>query len=295
MAEARDVVPDLHADIARLERTLAALDGTAPLAFLGDLIDAGATDGAPDDAAVLARVRALTGTGRAVAVMGNHELNAILYHAEGPDGRPLRAHDAKNRRQHASFLDAFGTGTPAAREWTEWFLTLPLWLDLGGLRLVHACWSPADIALIAARRPDGRLRPADLPEVADEASPLGRAVRVLLTGPELPLPRGRSFTDRSGHRRGHARIAWWREDARSWRDLALSVPDPDALPEGGPPPGEAPPLYDAPPPVLVGHYKMAGPPRLESRYAACLDYPSTPCAYRWRGEAELAAAHLLRP
>ena len=28
----------------------------------------------------------------------------------------------------------------------NWFMTIPMWLDLGGLRVVHACWSPKHIA-----------------------------------------------------------------------------------------------------------------------------------------------------
>lgn len=41
--------------------------------------------------------------------------------------------------------------------WTDWFLTLPLWLDLGRLRLAHACWSIPDIATVVARRPEGSI------------------------------------------------------------------------------------------------------------------------------------------
>jgi hypothetical protein len=36
-------------------------------------------------------------------------------------------------------------------------LTLPLCLDLGGLRLAHTCWSIPDIATVVARRLDGSI------------------------------------------------------------------------------------------------------------------------------------------
>jgi hypothetical protein len=61
------VIPDIHADLQRLEATLAVVDG--PLAFLGDLID-GRGQGACDRI-VLTRVRSLIDDG-AVTVMGNH-------------------------------------------------------------------------------------------------------------------------------------------------------------------------------------------------------------------------------
>ena len=38
-----------------------------------------------------------------------------------------------------AFLDEV-EGTHLQKEITDWFRTLPLWLDLGGLRVVHACW-----------------------------------------------------------------------------------------------------------------------------------------------------------
>lgn len=280
-----DVIPDIHADADRLEASL-ALAGAGRIAFLGDLIDAGEGVRA-DDRAVLARVRRLVDDGGARIVMGNHELNAILFH------RGLRAASAKNVRQHASFLAAFGHGTREALDWTEWFLSLPLWRDAEGLRLVHACWSPAAIDEVAKRRPDGRLAEEDLEEVAEKRTPFARAVETLLCGPEVELPGGAVFTDIKGARRRHVRIAWWRSGARSWRDAALSVPEPGDLPDGPLTGFEGVELYPAgAPPVLVGHYKMHGTPAIESRNAACLDYPASPCLYRWRGEARLDAERL---
>lgn len=282
-----NVIPDIHADPDRLEASLRAV-GSGELAFLGDFIDAGKQVAQPDDRAVLTRVRALV-EGGAKAVMGNHELNAILFHH--PDR--LRAHNEKNRAQHRSFIDAFGIATPEARDWTDWFMTLPLWLDLGGLRLVHACWSQPDIDLIAARRPDGRLRPEDLPEIANESTRFGKAVKTLTSGPEVSLPEGFAFSDFGGHPRTEMRVAWWRSAATTWREAALSVPDPLALPETALPSGILSEIYPADAaPVLVGHYKMTGEPLVEGS-AACLDYPGVPLTYRWQGESQLTRDNLV--
>ncbi|WP_136684548.1 metallophosphoesterase [Falsirhodobacter xinxiangensis] len=271
------VIPDLHADLGRLDATLAAVSG--PLAFLGDFIDGGA-----DDRAVLKCVRGLI-DGGAMAVIGNHELNAALFQ------RGLRENNEKNRKQHASFLAAFNEAERA--EWTDWFLTLPLWRDLGGLRIVHACWSRPDIALIAQRRPNGLLHEDDLPEIAAESTPFGRAVQRIVSGPEMTLPAGHFFADKTGHPRTQMRVAWWRSDATTYREAALSVPDPLAIPDMPLPEGIRGEIYleDAPP-VLVGHYKMAGQPHVSGN-AASLDYPALPCAYRWAGEAVLSDAGLI--
>lgn len=81
-----DIIPDIHADIDRLTRTLSHLGyretdecwfhpEVRTAAFLGDFIDVGT-----QNAAVISLVRAMERHGQAIAVMGNHELNALLYH-----------------------------------------------------------------------------------------------------------------------------------------------------------------------------------------------------------------------
>lgn len=282
------VIPDLHADPDRLEASLRCAAVGARIAFLGDFIDAGRRVPRADDAAVLDRVMALVEAGVAIGVMGNHELNALLFHRLNANGVPLRPRDAKNVAQHRSFCARFGIGTREALDRTAWFLTLPLWQDLDGLRLVHACWDPDAIATIAARRPDGRLREVDLEEVAGKQTPFAKAVDLIVSGPQIPLPPGVGFHDAAGHYRSEVRIAWWRADARTWREAALSVPDPHMLPEAEIEVGRGVTFYGTEaPPVLVGHYKMQGHPRIEGPKAACLDYPKTPCIYQWAEEDEL--------
>ncbi|MBB1492840.1 hypothetical protein H5395_15170 [Paracoccus sp. MC1854] len=279
------IIPDIHADWQRLEASLSLASGTRP-AFLGDFIDAAADNMTKaDDRRVLQRVRGLVDAGQAIAIMGNHELNAILFHRRGEDGQPLRPRSDKNAGQHASFIKAFGIETPEALEWTDWFLeTLPLWHDQNGLRLVHACWSDPEIALIRERRPDGRLRPEDLPEIAREDTAFGRAVKLITSGREVALPEGVSFLDKRGDRRHDVRLAWWRQD-KTWRSAALSVPDRNSLPDSPLPDAIVTPAHPAgAAPVFVGHYKMDGRPRVESEDVLCLDYPAAPCVYRWSGE-----------
>ncbi|WP_454288239.1 metallophosphoesterase [Rhizobium arsenicireducens] len=288
------VVPDLHADPGRLHRSLAAKSGDARIAFLGDLIDAGPRAEASDDFEVLTTVRTLVEQGNAVTIMGNHELNAILFHRTDSDGQPLRAHTGNNRDQHQSFIERFGIGTSEALYWTSWFLKLPLWVEVEGLRLVHACWNDDAVAVVAERRPDGRLQLADLPEIAGETTPFGRAVKLLVSGPEATLPDGRSFLDSRQHRRTEVRLAWWRAGGRTWRDVALSVSSVTELPPDDLPPSISDEIYpQAAPPVLVGHYKLSGIPRIEAPNAASLDYPDCPCVYLWRGGSNLTNDNIL--
>ena len=232
MKQAWDIIPDIHADMTRLETTLKGVGGEARFTFLGDFIDAGKNQSSIDDAAVLTRVRELVEAQEAIAVMGNHELNAILYHTLGVDGVALRERSEKNTAQHRSFIERFGVSTSQAAIWIDWFSTLPLWEERDGLRLVHACWNQPDIDLVAQRHPEGRLEASDFAEIAAERTDFAKAVKRLVTGPELELPQGSHFHDSQGHQRDHVRIAWWRADAAFWKEAAFSVADSDELPSG---------------------------------------------------------------
>ena len=280
------VIPDIHADIERMNASLQLSSQNGKLLFLGDFIDAGKDVAEPADLRVLEVVRNLIAQEKALAVMGNHELNAVLYHSTGAGGAPLREHSPKNQKQHRSFIDAFGVGTSQAIEWTEWFLqALPLWTEVDGLRLVHACWSEPKIAEVKKRRPDGYLKREDLVEISGESTPFGKAVKALVTGPEVKLPEPYVFHDFHGNPRYEVRLAWWNADAKTWPEATLSVPDPNELPQTEMPEEAVAEIYSADaPPVLVGHYKMKGEPCIEHPKAASIDYPRSPCIYRWSGE-----------
>lgn len=289
------IIPDIHADLIRLEASLALAEGSLPV-FLGDFIDANAKflHGDAADRAVLARVKPMIGKGQALAVMGNHELNAILYHRRDAAGAPLRERSEKNRKQHDSFLAAYGLETDEALAEGAWFLQhLPLFIDRPDLRVVHAFWDDALIAVIKERRPDGYLREEDLLEIGGESTDFGRAVKQITSGREAPLPEPYFFHDFKGEERREVRLAWWRDD-QTWRSAALSVPDVTQLPEGDLPPDWRAAAYPHHGPrVFAGHYKMEGTPHLQHPRALCLDYPFAPCVYRWRGEEDLTPDNLV--
>ena len=91
MNEKYDIVGDIHGHAAKLQRLLRRLgyeerDGiyrhaSRQLIFVGDFIDRG-----PEIRRTLQIARAMIDAGTARAVMGNHELNALLYHTKGSDG-----------------------------------------------------------------------------------------------------------------------------------------------------------------------------------------------------------------
>lgn len=276
-----DIIPDIHGQSAKLVAMLDRLgyrraDGRwrgdradRQIVFLGDFIDRG-----PDSRGVLETVRDLIADGCAVAVMGNHELNAIHFHNDDPrTSLPLRPRSDKNVHQHQAFLGQFPPGSEGAREWIGWMAGLPLWLDLGPFRAVHACWDGQAIRRLARIAPGGVLPRETLLAAGRADHPLNRHVETLTKGPEHELGEGCFISDKEGVRRPAARLAWWKQGTDRWEDALVSAHQPMTLPEGPVPDALAHALY--PPdekPVFFGHYWLTGDPEIHAPNAACLDY-----------------------
>lgn len=173
--------------------------------FLGDFIDRG-----PKIRQVLEIVHPMVNMGYARSVMGNHELNALAFHTEDPDspGTYLRPHTDKNIHQHSETLRQLSPGF--LKSSLNWFRTLPLWLDLPGLRVVHGCWDEEQIEFISAgRKSCGGVTTEFLKSACVEGKPLFDPVEIVLKGKEMKLPNGASFKDKDGHVRTAARTRWY--------------------------------------------------------------------------------------
>ncbi|CAG2155559.1 Bis(5'-nucleosyl)-tetraphosphatase, symmetrical [Cupriavidus yeoncheonensis] len=304
-----DIIGDIHGQAGKLRTLLQKLgygersgvwqhpDRTA--IFVGDFIDRG-----PHQLETVNIVRRMVEGGHALAVMGNHEFNAIAWYLEDPvqEGEYLRPHSGevgeKNRRQHAAFL-AEAEGTREHREAIDWFLTLPLWLELPELRVVHACWHPRYMAdLASVLRPGNRLDDALVAAASRKGTPEYRAVEALLKGIEIPLPRGSSFRDKDGVERHDARVRWWDSAAITYRQAALVPPGSDTHLTDDEIPREAQVGYANDKPVFFGHYWLTGNPQVQSPCVACIDYSAGKkaeplVAYRFDGEPELDASKLV--
>ena len=296
-ADRYDIIADLHGDTDRMEALLEGLGydlyrsrhpAGHMAVFLGDFIDRG-----PDGLGVLRRVSRMREAGSAIAIMGNHELNAMLYHAEGEDGRPLRKRDRGNMTQHEAFLAQCPVGSANAREALAIMATLPLFWEGEDFRAVHACWSDRLADAILSRRPDGTLRPEDLPAIAQrpDGDAFSEAVNVMTKGPEVRLAEG-YYLDKHGGKRRKARVKWW-DAGDSLHGCIASVPDLGHVPNGPVPADMAAWLYpEDGKPVVFGHYQISEGPAF-FRNTVCLDVPTDPVALVWHRGAE--AGFVYRP
>ncbi len=295
-----DIVGDIHGYAETLTALLEKLGyqwgpsgyahATRRVIFLGDFVDRG-----PYQREVIEIVRKMVATGNALAVMGNHEYNAIAYHTADPAGGYLRQRNEKNRQRHQAFLAAYEQHPQAWRDVIEWLQTLPLWLDLEGLRVVHACWDKQLIERIELFQGGSNLLTYNLlVDSCCKGTWQYEAIETLLKGKELVLPGNNYFIDKENTKRHAIRVKWWDQRVTTFKAAYIgpetartSIPD-DTI-EGD----HLVEYSHQEKPVFLGHYWLDGPPRILADNIACVDFSVAKeggylAAYRWDGEAKLS-------
>lgn len=261
--------------------------------FLGDLIDRGS-----QIRETLEIVRPMVEDAGALMVLGNHELNAIAYATEDRRraGEHLRRRNPRNTKQHAATLAQL----PQAELTTylNWFRTQPLWLDLDGLRVVHACWDDRAMASLAPALAEARSITDDFLHASHglasqgHTAPLFEPLESVLKGKNIPLPAGITSRDDQGVVRSQTRIRWYLPAAgHTYRTYAFSDAIDCDLPIEPAHAAAAVPYPASAKPVFIGHFALKGRPELLTSNVACLDYGmgkgGVLCAYRWQGEQTL--------
>ena len=302
-AEGYDVIGDIHGCANTLERLLHKLGyskdsgvfthQTRKAVFLGDVVDRG-----PHIREALHLVKDMMDHDQAVCLMGNHEYNAIGYTTLDPtqDGVYLREHNTRHNRLIAETLEQFASYPEEWRGFLEWFKGLPLFIELPGMRAVHACW---DEQLIQAYQERYQSNCVDLDFIVAsqvKSSFAGQVMDRLTRGTDLNLPEGMVLHSNDGYARTAFRTKFWSKSPHTYRDVVFQ---PDPLPE----PVAARILSEVERsqlihypegacPVFVGHYWLQGRPRALQKNLACLDYSAVKygrlAAYRFDGEQALS-------
>ena len=281
-----DIIGDIHGNSTKLHNLLLKLGYTKnnnssgythserKVIFLGDFIDRG-----PQQLDTVLTAKAMIENGSALAVMGNHEYNAICYATPNPYDPTdyLRTHSGntgkKNFQQHAVFLNGVQHDPVLYNELISFFKALPLWLEVDDIRVVHACWNmQKQSQLKPYLTNDNCLTEAGIIESAKEGSAAFEATELLLKGLELPLPNGIKFQDADGNERQSVRVKWWDKAANDYASLALlpeaitqtlprdTIPNLDAY------------RYNEDTMLFIGHYWLTGKPKQLSSNVICVDY-----------------------
>lgn len=302
-----DIIGDIHGCGRTLAKLLHKLDyrkdgdvythPTRQAVFLGDIIDRG-----PNIREALAIVKPMCEAGTAQCILGNHEFNALGYITPTRETelaekvRYVRPHTSRNNRLILETLAQFASFPEEWRTYLEWFRTLPVFLELPGFRVVHACWDSALIDEFNERRIPMFYDKTFIQDSADKQGFLGQFMDRLTRGTGLNLPEGRSITGKDGYKRKMFRTKFWAINPKTYQDVVFQ---PDPLPDdvastqlSG---EEAQSLLqygENEPPVFVGHYWLQGRPKVLRANIACLDYSAVKfgrlAAYRYDGESVLS-------
>lgn len=296
-------IGDLHAQQEKLTALLdsqgleaSGKESDTTLVFIGDLID-NSPHSATDHIDTLNLVKNLVDKQQAFCLLGNHEFNAVGWYLKDANGKHLRDRSkVGNQKQHAHFLAQVGADSPLHKEWVEWFMTLPLYINCGDIRAIHACWHEESIERLEAYlNADRSLKIEHWPNAFNPNHELYELIEILLKGPEVTLPSGCSFHDKNGIERHHIRSAWWKDEysVETYRDLAV-VPTgqddliPNAKLESSAKVFNRQSLLF---PVVVGHYTLAPTPfpACLSEQVVCVDFNAA------KGDSPLVGYHAYLP
>ncbi len=297
-----DIIGDIHGNSQSLMALLEKLGyknqkgiylhPSRKVIFLGDFIDRGVFQ-----REVISIVRQMMDANAALSVMGNHEFNAIAFSTPDPDSADyLRPHSEKNINQHKAFLDAYQSSPEDYEDVISWFKTLPLWLDLGELRVIHACWDTNAITKIIEHHDDCHLSEDLLRMASKKGTWQYEAIETILKGKEVPLKSGATFKDKEGNVRHDIRVRWWDQHATTYRKAYMGPESARTHIPDDPIEGDYLVEYShEEPPVFLGHYWMEGDITPIAPNIACLDYSVAKSggrlvAYSWDGEQSLESS-----
>jgi hypothetical protein len=258
--------------------------------FVGDYIDRG-----KNSKEVVQIVRAMQENGSAIALMGNHEYNALCFHTKGSGGEYLRPRTNQNIKQHCATLHSF-ENDGFLNETLEWIKQLPLFWEDDHLRVVHACWDPRQLEVLKQHFGGNTFEMGLLETSTKEGNPLYEAIEIVLKGKELLLPEGITFLDKDKHPRKEIRVKWWEDSfGKSYQELAVKPEDVKNLSNAHKVEHVSNNLsYPAnEKPVFFGHYWLEDKqPKLQASNVCCVDYSIAKegilVAYRFDGEKELS-------
>ncbi|MCF5227536.1 serine/threonine protein phosphatase, partial [Pseudomonas syringae] len=195
--------------------------------FLGDIIDRG-----PRIRESLHIVRDMVQAGQAYCIMGNHEFNALGWMTPAlPESGHLfvREHTPRHARLIGETLAQFEAYPDEWNEFVNWFYELPLYIDAGRFRVVHACWDATLIDPLRGLHGTGCIDRHFVQASAVPGSFASNVFNRLLRGTDMRLPHGLTLTGGDGLTREFFRTKFWEDNPQTYGDVVFQ---PDALPEG---------------------------------------------------------------
>ncbi|WP_317196622.1 metallophosphoesterase [Carboxylicivirga linearis] len=293
-----DIIGDVHGHYSELKMLLKRMGYSRDngfwehperkAVFVGDFINRG-----PNSLKVIQAIRAMVSNGSGYAILGNHEINAITYFTKRSDGRPIKTPRNNNRKLLDSFFAEYKNNYEELQADIKWMRTLPLFLNLGKIRVVHAYWNDNHIKKVSRMYENGRLRKKFLRDATRKESSLYTPFLQTIKGVEINLPKDLVIKDSNNIARTNFRVKWWVEPHGHTFD-SLSYGNKFSLPKYTIP-NELITQYDIYPEedplVFIGHYCAGNGGMIPQKNICCVDAcvanGGKLAAYRYSGEKSM--------
>ena len=301
-----DIIGDVHGYATLLKKLLLQMGYSKtesgylhPLrkaVFVGDFVNRG-----PEIRKTVRIIRKMVENGNALAIIGNHEINAITYYLKDKDGLPLINSPGKNFLALYKTINQFSEFAEEWKSHRKWMSELPLYLDLGEIRIVHACWSESAIELLKIAESEGKSRNSIFRKMYKKPkSPVSKSVLKLTKGIDYKMPGDLKIINNKGVSPQSFRMRWW-EDPVGKTFEEMSFDSKFTLPQYEIPKQIAPqntPYPEDAPIVFFGHYCRHEGPFIIKPNLCCVDScvagTRILTAYGWNGEKVLDLNNLVQ-
>lgn len=301
-----DIIGDVHGHAPLLKKLLIELgyqktkEGYAhperTAIFVGDFINRG-----PEIKKTIRIIRTMVENKNALAILGNHEINAVIFYLKYNTGEPLVNSLNKNFYALNKTINQFSKNPEELTDHLRWMRTLPLFLDLGDFRVVHACWSQPAIEIVKTQIPEGKIKKSIFREIyKNPNSEPGRSIWSLTKGVDFHLPGDLRIINNKGISPRTFRMKWWEQpDGKTFEEMSFESKF--SLPGYTIPKQILPDSYVYPetaPIVFFGHYCRGKGPFIVKQNICCVDScvngTKKLTAYRWSGEKFLEEKNLIQ-
>lgn len=267
---------------------------TRKAVFVGDFINRG-----PKIRETINLIRNMVEKGSAYAILGNHELYAVLYYLRDTEGKYYKKRIPKYQLQINQTLDEFVLFKEEFKSHLKWMRTLPMFLDFGKIRIVHACWDNENIKLIQKTITGPKLKKTLLREIALNGTEFSYKFWETCKGVDFQLPKDLLIFDEEGRPHRSFRMKWWENpEDKTFKDVSLesrfelpsyTIPREINLVRI--------PYPEKDPIVFFGHYCLRQGAGILADNLCCVDSCVTRTgkllAYRWDGEEVLNREHFI--
>ena len=293
-----DIIGDVHGHADQLKSLLKKLGyqiangyyvhPTRKAVFVGDFINRG-----PKIRETINLIRKMVEIGSAYAVLGNHEMYAVLYYLRDTEGKYYKKRIPKYQLQINQTLGEFASYKAEFKSHLKWFRTLPMFLDFGDIRIIHACWDDENIQTIKETLTEPKLTKTILREIALNETKFSESFWESCKGVDFQIPKDLLVFDDDGRPHRSFRMKWWiNPEGKTFKEISLesrfelpAYTIPNQIIQTRKPYPNTDPI------VFFGHYCLKQCGGMITDNLCCVDSCVTRTgkllAYRWEGEKQL--------